>query len=175
MNVPQVLKMVAPWLASAVTGPFGGMAVSAIADALGLSDKTEAAVKAALSGTTPEQMLALKQADNDFSIKMKELGFKNEHDMEQLAVNDRDSARKREMTVQDKTPRNLAYAITTGFFGILVGLMFVKMPNGNKEILYVMLGSLGTAWAGVTAYYFGSTRGSQVKTDLLAKANPVKD
>lgn len=174
MDWKAILGTVAPWLATAVTGPLGGMAVGAIADAIGLSDKSEAAIKQALSGVTPEQMLALKKADLDFSVQMQEIGFANAKDMEALAVSDRDSARKREMSVGDKTARNLAYAITVGFFGVLACLLFLTIPAGSKEVLYVMLGSLGTAWVGVNSYYFGSTKGSQAKTELLAKADSVK-
>lgn len=174
MEWKNVVGKVAPMLGAAVAGPLGASAVAIIADALGLSEKTEEAVKMALSGTTPEQLLALKKADQDFKTKMKELGFGNQKDMEALAVSDRDSARKREMAVGDKTARNLAYAITCGFFGTLAALMFVDI-QGDKEVLYMMLGALGSAWAGVIAYYFGSTSGSRAKTDLLAKAQPVKE
>ena len=175
MDWKQVVATVAPWIGGALGGPLGGAAMTVIADTLGLSEKTESAIKHALSGTTPEQMLALKQADIDFSLKMQELGFANSKDIEALAVSDRDSARKREIVVGDKTARNLAYAITSGFFGVLASLLFLEVPEGSKEVLYVMLGSLGTAWVGVNSYYFGSTKGSQTKTDLLARAEAVKD
>jgi hypothetical protein len=38
-----------------------------------------------------------------------------------------------------------------------------------SEPLLVMLGSLGTAWVAVVNYWFGSSAGSDRKTDLLAK------
>jgi len=41
MDWKSIVSTVAPWIASAVTGPLGGLAVGAVADALGLSDKTE--------------------------------------------------------------------------------------------------------------------------------------
>lgn len=173
MDWKNLVGTVAPMLASAITGPLGGAAVDMIGHALGLDEKTEATVKQALQGVTPEQMLALKNADQAFAEKMQELGFANAKDMEQLAFQDRDSARQREAKVGDKTARNLAYAITVGFFGIMAALMLVSLPKGSENVLYVMLGSLGTAWTGVVAYYFGSTQHAARSTELLAKAQPV--
>jgi len=54
---------VAPWIGTALGGPLGGMAVEAATNALGLGEKTVDAVKQAIAGVTPEQMLALKTAD----------------------------------------------------------------------------------------------------------------
>lgn len=180
MDWKNVVSKVAPALGTALLGPLGGAAIEVIGNALGLDEKTEESIKNALSGTTPEQLLALKKADQEFATKMKELGLKDtelsfgfEKDQLQIAATDRDSARKREMTVGDKTARNLAYMITMGFFGVLATLMFADVSSQNESILYVMLGSLGASWTGVIAYYFGSTAGSAKKTELLAKSSPV--
>ncbi|MCZ2917051.1 hypothetical protein NYY62_19165, partial [Acinetobacter baumannii] len=82
------------------------MAVTAAADALGLSEKTETALKTALSGASPADLLAIKQADQAFQAKMQELGFQNIKDMESIAAADRDSARNREIKTGDSaTPR----------------------------------------------------------------------
>lgn len=168
MDWKNIVSTISPWIGTALGGPLGGMAVSAVADALGLSDKTEGAIKQALSGATPEQMLALKKADQEFSLRMKELGFANLKDMEQIAVNDRDSARKREMTVKDNTPKILAYAMTIGFFSILTFMLFKAVPLESRDLLNIMLGMLGTSFVSVISYYFGSTAGSSEKTKMLA-------
>jgi hypothetical protein len=172
-DLGSVLTKIAPTLATAIGGPLAGGAVAALEGVFGLktdgttSDKQEALV-AAISGATPDQLLALKKADQDYAVQMETLGIKRE----ELAGTDRDSARKREADVKDNTPKILAYAITIGFFSVLAALMFGKIPDGTKEVLYIMLGTLGTAWTGVISYYFGSTSGSAEKTKLLAASTP---
>jgi len=66
----------------------------------------------------------------------------------------------------------LAILVTVGFFGILVGMMMETFRT--SEALMLMLGSLGTAWTGIIAFYFGSSAGSQAKDDLLHKSTPSK-
>lgn len=168
MDWKSLVATVAPWLGTALGGPLGGLAVGAVADALGLSDKTEGAIKQALSGVTPEQMLAMKTADLSFAVEMQRLGFDNVKALEAVAAGDRASARGRETEVKDSTPRVLAYAITLGYFGMLVFIMLASIPNDSRDILNYMLGTLGTAWIAAVTYYFGSTVGSSEKNRLLA-------
>ncbi len=104
----------------------------------------------------PEQQLAFDQ-------RMAELQTQAELKLAELEASDRNSARQREATVKDKTPAILAYSITAGFFGVLFFMMNYEIPLAEKEVLFVMLGSLGTAWTGVIAYYFGSSAGSAAK------------
>jgi len=69
-----LVRTVAPSIASAVGGPLAGMATRAISDALlGKPDGTEQELAEAAAKATPEQLLALKQAEQDFAIKMREL------------------------------------------------------------------------------------------------------
>ena len=173
MDWKSVIGKAAPYLGSALGGPLGSVALSTVADALGLSEKTEGAIKQALSGVTPEQVLAIKNAENAFAFKMREMGFANAKDMESIAVGDRDSARKREMTVLDKTPRNLAYGVSAGFFSILIAMLFFEVPASSRDILNVMLGTLGAGFSGVLGFYFGSSAGSAKKTELLSKAESI--
>ncbi len=178
-DVREVVASLAPMIATGLGGPLAGGAVAALQDAFGLKtngtlDQKKDALVAAFSGATQEQLLAVKQANNDYAIKMTELGFKNEEALAALQAGDRDSARKREIEVKDNTPKVLAYAITIGFFAVIGFMLFATVPTEGRDILNIMLGTLGTAWTGVVSYYYGSTSGSAQKSKLLAESTPAK-
>lgn len=173
MDWQSLVKTVAPWLGTALGGPLGGMAVSAIADAIGVSEKTADAVKQALSGVTPDQMLALKKADQDFAVQMKALNFKQITDLETIAAGDRDSARRREETLKDHMPAILAVIVivlaAVGEGSLLLGFE----PRVAPELVGRILGTLDTATVLVLTYFFGSTASSSRKTELIAQSQPV--
>ena len=174
MDWKNVIATVAPWIGTAIGGPLGGMAVEAAAKAMGLSEKTEASLKAAISGATPEQMLALKEADQDFAVRMQELGFKNQETIAALAVDNTKDARDMQKVTRSNVPATLAILITVGFFGILIGLMAGALKTTDNQALLILLGALSASWAGICNFYFGSTNGSQQKTELLARGADKK-
>jgi hypothetical protein len=174
MDWKALVGTVAPWIGTALGGPLGGAAVGAIADALGLSEKTEASIKAALSGVTPEQMLMIKNADQAFQVKMVELGYANQKDLAALAVENTKDARQMQMTVRSMVPAALAVLITVGFFGILIGMLAGTLSATDNQALLIMLGALGAAWGAVVNFYYGSSAGSEQKNVLIAQANTSK-
>jgi hypothetical protein len=171
MDFASLVKVVAPWIGTALGGPLGGMAVEAAGRALGITEKTQESLKQALSGATPEQMLALKQADQEFALQMQALGFKQVADMEAIAANDRKDARDMQRTSHSLVPAVLSFVVTFGYFGILGGMLSGVFNTSDSEALLIMLGSLGTAWGMVMAFWFGTTRDSGRKTELLAQAD----
>jgi len=142
-----------------------GMATKAISEALlGKPDGSEAELMQAAAKATPEQLLALKKAEQEFEVQMRELDI----DLERIAHADRDSARNREIKTKDLTPKILAGFVTAGYFGVLFYMLRNGLPqHGGSEAMLVMLGTLGTAWGGIMAYYFGSSAGSKEKTDAM--------
>jgi hypothetical protein len=159
-----LVKTVAPSLATAVGGPLAGMATRAISDALlGKPDGTEDELIDAASKASPDQLLALKKAEQDFAVRMREL----EIDLQRIDAADRNSAREREVKTGDWTPKALAGAVTLGFFGVLGYMIAYGLPSQGGEALLVMLGTLGTAWGGIVSYYFGSSAGSKEKSDAM--------
>lgn len=162
------LKQIAPTIATAMGGPLAGMAVAAISKAIGVDpDK----VGDLISGNklSADQIAQVKIAEIELQRQAQELGL----NFEKLEVEDRKSARDMQSITKSIMPPLLAGAVTIGFFSIMVMMFFNKIDDSNPAIL-MMLGSLGTAWTGIIAYYFGSSAGSQAKTDLLSKAGPVK-
>ncbi|NBQ13086.1 MAG: hypothetical protein EBU31_00385 [Proteobacteria bacterium] len=160
-----LVRTVAPTLAAAVGGPLAGMATRAISDALlGKPDGTQEELLAAMPTATPDQLLALKKAEQDFTVRMREL----EIDLERIGNEDRSSARAREIETKDWTPKLLAGGITVGYFGVLFYMLKYGLPaGGGTEAMLVMLGALGTAWGGVVTYYFGSSAGSSKKDNTI--------
>lgn len=174
MDFTTILKTICPWIATAIGGPLGGLALEAATSALGISDKTTEGLKAALAGATAADMLALKKAEQDFQTNMVSLGFKNQADLEAIAAGDRASARDMQKSVRSWVPSALAILVTSGFVGILAGSMTGVLKIGDNQAMMLLLGSLTTGWGTVMAYYFGSTAGSAQKTDIIARAQPVK-
>ena len=148
-----------------IGGPWGGLAAKAIGAVFGHESETppdEAQMSEYISKATPEQLVQLKQIDADLKIKNKELGIKDD----ELVYADKADARA---THNDSNmPGALAVLLTIGFFGSLIALMFVQVPEPNKPIVYMMIGSLGTAWIGAMQYYHGTTKSSGEKTRLMS-------
>ena len=161
------VEKLAPTLASALGSPVAGMAISALESALGMSgDDVQKMVES--NKMTAEQVAAIQLAEINLKAKAQELGL----DFAKLSNDDRASARDMQKNVKSWVPPFLAVAVTVGFFGILVGLMLGKINQATE--VDIMLGSLGTAWTGIVAFYFGSSAGSQAKDDAIhAKMNQV--
>jgi len=161
------LKTLAPTIASALGGPLAGLAIEAVSKAIGIDPKD---VQSTISEgkLSADQIMLLKQAEIAMAARAQEMGL----DFAKLNVEDRKSARDMQVATKSYLPPTLAIGVTLGFFGILFGLMFGQIEHAPQ--IDIMLGSLGTAWTGIIAFYFGSSAGSQAKDDLLHQSTPTK-
>jgi len=164
MDWKQIVRTVAPGLATALGGPMAGVAVRGIASALlGSEDVAPTDVEAAVLRASPSDLRKLKQAELVFRQQMKEL----EIDLEALHAADRQSARTRQIETGDQMPALIAFAALGGFFGILIAMVFVDLPAGSEAPLNVMLGALGSLVVAIGNYYFGSSAGSSAKNQMI--------
>lgn len=156
---------VAPVLGTALGGPFGGMAVKVITDALGLPDNAkESEIHAAIQAN-PEALVKLKTAEYKFEARLAEL----EITKEQLAYQDKDSARKREASLGDHTNKILAFMVVIAW-GVINWFLLQGVDKTVPEpVLYRILGTLDSALILVLSYYYGSSSGSDKKTSMLGR------
>jgi len=161
------IEQIAPTIATALGGPLAGLAVDAVSKAIGVDPKD---VQDTINSgkLSADQIASIQQAELTLKTKAQEMGL----DFEQLAVTDRKSARDMQMSVKSWIPPILAIGVTIGFFGIMYGMMTGKVDSSSQALM-IMLGSLGTAWTGIIAFYFGSSASSQAKDVLLHQSTPV--
>jgi hypothetical protein len=144
-----LLKGIAPTVATMVAGPLGGAAVSALASKFGVSDSVEAVAKAIAGDPAAAQKLA-----------------EMELEYAKLDAADRDSARKNEAALatnenvpilnKSVTPI-LALVIVVAWGFIQYHLLTHIVPDVMREIIIRVLGTLDGALVMVLSYYFGAS------------------
>lgn len=159
----------APILGTLLGGPAGAAVGGLVAAALGTGNTADDVSQA--MATNPDAAVKLRQIESDERVKLQAMLLAHGRTEIAIAYRDRVSARDREVRTGDvMTPRVLAGAVTLGFFGVLVLLLVVGKPAAGGDALLVMLGALGGAWTSIVSYYFGSSAGSAVKTELMSQA-----
>jgi hypothetical protein len=162
------LMQIAPTIATCLGGPLAGLAVTALSKLFGVApDQVQSMIND--NKLSADQIAAVQQEEIRFKEQTQALGL----NFEQLAVEDRKSARDMQTTTQSIIPPLLSILVTVGFFGILAYLMVTPADTANTPLM-IMLGSLGTAWTGIIAFYFGSSAGSQKKDAMLYNSTPAK-
>jgi hypothetical protein len=156
----KLLGNIAPALATAVAGPLGGAAVSAIAKQFGVEDTVEAVTKAVVED--PDAALKLAQIDLD-KLKAEYANTADARDMQKVALQQTDIFSKR-------FPMYLT-AFWSFVATIYIGFItFSVIPDKNVRFADTILGFiLGTVIATLLNFWFGSSVGSKDKAELLKK------
>jgi hypothetical protein len=169
-NWRALVGTVAPTLGAALGGPLGGVAGSLAAKAvLGKEKATDAEMTAALASATPEQIAALRKADQDFAVRMKELDV----DVFKLETADVQSARQ--IYAINYWPQiTITTLYITGYFVMTWCFITgrVSIPGEHKDMVTMLIGMLTTAIPSILGFWFGSSFGSREKTAALAASKP---
>jgi hypothetical protein len=161
-----VLGQVAPTIAQALGGPLAGGVVRKLAGVLlGNEKASETQVAEAVLKADPATFLKLKELEQEYA----KFVLDHELNLEKLGVEDRDSARKREVAVKDWIPAVLALGLNGAFFSLMFLMFKQKIPAENRDAFTLLLGMLSGGVTSVLSYYFGSSSGSARKTELMGK------
>ncbi|MHB9836858.1 hypothetical protein Q8F57_018655 [Paraburkholderia terrae] len=195
-DILPVLERVAPTIATVAGTPLLGGAVAALEVAFGLTPKPDTSLDArqdavanAISGATPEQLAAVRKADQDYAARMAEAGFKDKETLAQLAlaetqtyVADTQDARRANAAnvrvfwlgiVVLSTFATMSVGSLYGAYALLTG----AMPLKDAALVGMVAGFVGTIIGYVAAnatqvisFYFGSSKGSEQKSEAMATA-----
>lgn len=169
-RLKRVIARAAPGLAHALGGPLAGAAMEQLSRAIfGADAVDEGTLADALERAGPEHLLALKKAEQEFQIALRQASVEEMR----MDAGDRANARDRQIKMNDWTPSVLGACVILGFFMVLGVMVAKKLPAGAETEFSIMLGALATMTAAVVNYFFGSSAGSREKTRLIAF--PVQD
>ena len=171
---------IAPTLANAlipgVGGVVAGSALKAVSAAMGAKPgedpgTPERLAQALSGGLTPEQMAALKKADNDFAIQMRELDV----DVVRIHAGDRASARRMQSRTKSLTAPALAAVVMVAFILSLVGVFVLAVDDQPLDATVATLVGAVVGYASakadqVVSFWFGSSEGGAEATQHLADA-----
>ena len=195
-DVLPVIGKLAPMIATGLGGPLAGGAVAALEACFGITsdssksmDDRQSTIAAAIAGATPEQLAAMQKANLDYQARMTEAGFANEQALAKLKqeetlayVSDTADARAKNAANDRVFLLGVVILLT---FGVIMGaalwasyaLLTGTIALHDASVVGLVAGFVGTIIGYVAAnaqqvvsFFFGSSRGSETKTDAMASA-----
>lgn len=178
-DLKAAIGTIAPTLATMLGGPLAGTAVAALEGVFGLAPGAgaEAVTAAAAAGMTPEQVAAVRAADQTHAERLKQMDIdvaKMNTDFQAAMVTadnvDRASAREREIKVGGWTVPSMAWLVLAGSLALTAAVVTGNVTK-DPALATIVGTALGSMWAEakqVLAYYFGSSAGSQAKDVTIA-------
>lgn len=164
-----MLSSVAPAIGGAIGGPFGAVAAKGALALLGIDAKPgdeEAQLEQAMRSATPDDLLKLKQADQQFTKDMKAL------DIDLAKVNQADRASARDMAVKaGREPQIILSVVYTIAYGVVLYNFMagnIHVPEQQQILFGSLIGILTAAQVQILNFWFGSSSGSKEKTAALA-------
>jgi hypothetical protein len=173
-----LLKKGLPLLGSIVTGGASDRIINLVKGATGILDDDPEAIEKQLSDH-PGLLVKLKELEATNKVQLQELLLQSarlELEETQSYLGDVQDARRREIQVTNATGRRdwlflaLAIIVVVGFF-TLVMMAVIGSFNGKtfatNGAINQLFGALVAGFTMVLSYFFGSSKGSADKTNLM--------
>jgi len=156
-----VLATVAPVLGTAIGGPLGTLAGRVVGEVLlGEGEHSQDDIAQALEKATPQQLMQLKQADNQFKRDMKELDVK----IEKIHSGDRKSAR--DLAKANMWPQIMLSGIFVAGYFVLLYMIFsghLILDESIRDMANILIGVMTANIPSIMQFWFGSSTGSKAK------------
>tara|TARA_R110002020_G_scaffold467655_1_gene691367 strand:+ start:5054 stop:5551 length:498 start_codon:yes stop_codon:yes gene_type:complete len=160
-SVGKKISEYAPLLGSVVGGPAGGALGSLVASAFGVENN-------------PVAIMAAVNNDPEAAVKLREIELNNKSELERIelekALAHIDNMKDARKSHKHNHMPAVICCLLTLFVGLgAYGLFTINIPPENKEIAYLLFGTLLAKWGDSIAYWVGTTRSSQEKTAIFTK------
>jgi hypothetical protein len=173
MDLKKILGNIGCNLLGTVIPPFGSMAESFIREALNLdADASAESVAEAVESASPDQVLALKEAEYKFKVKLKKMNV----DILKLEKQDIEDAREFAKETGTGSINGLAIfnalfvvVVTAGALILMYSGKIVNMNALEASILTLLIREAFGRYEQVCNFFFGSSHGSKQKTDIMGK------
>ena len=158
--------------AGTAIGSLAGGALKLVASALGC-DPTQDAITTAIA-TDPTAAEKLKEFEMTNKLELQKLAIQGFG----MEIDDRKSAREMssdKVKVTGKSDINLyvlAWLIVAAFFGVILALFLKSLPEGQSQVVMLLLGTLAAGFGSVIGFFFGTNRSSENKTDMIYNSTP---
>lgn len=160
----EIIKRVAPTVATGLGGPLAGMVTQTLMSAMGSDDPAH--VEELLLSGNPEALAQLRQAEGDLKVRMRELDITEE----QLHSEDRQSARDMAAKLGSIAPQLILTFLAIGAFATVLYVLVLQatiIPPENKDLVIFLVGQLSTFVGMGYSFFLGSSKGSKDKTAAM--------
>jgi hypothetical protein len=152
MKFGGLLKSLAPTIASAAGGPMAGMAVKMAAQKLGVPEATANEIEDLIE-REPEKAVLLKEADNDFRDRIREM----EIDLESFKTEVEDRQHARETFKNDWTPKVFGILALLLYGAYVMAVTIMPHDQNDETIISLVLGQLSGILGTMAAFWFSGS------------------
>jgi|TARA_B000000475_G_scaffold7699_1_gene7072 hypothetical protein len=153
MKLGGLLKSLAPTIASSAGGPMAGMAVKMVAKKLNMPENTTANEIEDLIEREPEKAVLVKQADKDFSNRIKEM----EIDLESFKTEVEDRKSARESFSTDWTPKVFSILALALYGSYVMVVTLFEHSQQSETVISLVLGQLSGILGTAAAFFYGGS------------------
>lgn len=159
-SIKSAVGKIAPIAGTLLGGPAGAAVGGLISSALGVDNSPEA-VSAALGN--PDAVIKLRE------LEANERQHFLQMQLSTLQAELADTQNARAAHKGSRMPAVITLCLTAICAGLLYALLFVPVPQENRDILVQSFGTVLGLWGASIAYWVGTTRSSAEKTRILAQ------
>lgn len=159
----------APLLATALGGPLAGTATKFVAEALnidGPEETLETKIEQRMQEASFEDLAALKTANLNFQVRMRELGIKEQD----LYVGDTQNARE---YFSNKWQPFAIFCILSAMVPVGGWYLVENMSTLKIEVIGLILpiyGQIVGKWIDSISYFVGTSKSSHDKTNIMSQS-----